>query len=68
MDEDVIDDLAGGFAHRLSQEGRDTHYGTILEDIFIVACVIKVHQPTYDIRYFYRNAGYPEPFPEHPIQ
>ena len=65
MDEDLIDALAAVFSERLSMEGRDTHYGTILEDIVAVASVIHDFQPTYDLRYFYRNAGYPEPYPHH---
>ena len=66
MDEEIIDDIALAFAERLgSTETRDTHYGTILEDIIAMACVINDHAPTYDLRYFYRNAGFPEPYPQH---
>lgn len=69
MDEDLIDALAAVFTERLSLEAlgetRDNHYGTILEDIVAVASVIHDFQPTYDLRYFYRNAGYPEPYPHH---
>lgn len=68
MDEDVIDDIAAAFLERLSESGPNTHYGTILADIETMAYVIQSHNETYDLRYFYRNAGYPAPFPIHEMR
>lgn len=69
MDDDVIEALADAFAERLAiPSPRDTHYGTILADIVAVGCVINELEPTYDLRYFYRRANFPEPYPEHEMR
>lgn len=68
MDDDIIEALADGFAWRFGQcevTQRDTHYGTIMEDCYMVAVVIHNFEPTYDLRYYYKRAGFPEPYPIH---
>ena len=74
MDEDVIDDIAAAFANQLNglihYGGAELrHYETaIWDDILAIACVINMHVPTYDLRYFYAKCGYPEPYPVHEVQ
>ena len=66
MDEDVIEDLANALAEQLSylKEWDPLRY-SIYDAIVAVAVVINSHEPTYDMRYFYKRAGYPEPYPVH---
>lgn len=70
MDEDVIDDLAAAFFSQMSlardTDSIDSNYMYALVDcIVLTAIVINTHMPTYDLRYFYRNSGLPEPWPQH---
>ena len=71
MDEDVIEDIANAFAEQLSQltgfsiVAADQYATAIYDDIIAIATVINSHEPTYDMRYFYKRAGYPEPYPVH---
>ena len=70
MDDDIIDDLAAAFAGQIdfvlrSSPHRQDWYNAILDDIIAIAGVIHSHTPTYDMRYYYKNAGYPEPYPVH---
>lgn len=75
MDEDLIEALADAFAEQLAVEIIGSpkadmdliHYG-VLWSINKIACVINDYQPSYDLRYFYKRAGYPKPYPEHPIR
>jgi hypothetical protein len=71
MDEDVIEDIADEFAKQLEDCKRfkmAVYYReAVLDDIIILANVIARWKPTYDLRYFYRRAGYPEPYPVHPM-
>lgn len=71
MDDDLIEELANAFAEQLFQlEGteRRSYRSVIYDDIVAVAVVINSYEPTYDMRYFYRQAGYPEPYPIHEMQ
>jgi predicted ABC-class ATPase len=74
MDEDLIDALADVLHQQLTKATQvkiENHSMiavlSVLDDIQAVAEVINDYQPTYDLRYFYRRAGYPEPYPEHEI-
>jgi hypothetical protein len=73
MDEDIIEDLADAFAGQLKyiEEKFFTHSAlkeVVYDSMYAVATVINNHNPTYDLRYFYKRAGFPEPYPIHPIQ
>lgn len=70
MDDDVIEDLADAFANQLENlNDRDPRYSAhkaaIHDNIIAIAVVIHNHEPTYDLRYYYKRAGYPEPYPVH---
>lgn len=71
MDEEIIDDIADAFAQQLESlidhpsMRAKTWQAAILEDVIAMAIVIKRWAPTYDMRYFYKRAGYPEPYPVH---
>lgn len=73
MDEDIIEDIADAFNEQLLSLSHHPvsiagHYEcAILDDVILMAIVINRHQPTYDLRYFYKRAGYPEPYPVHPM-
>lgn len=72
MDDDIIEDLADAFAGQIAYL-REAHPRNAFEEIvydsmFAIATVINNHNPTYDLRYFYKRAGHPEPYPVHPIQ
>lgn len=68
MDEDVIDAIADALGLQ-----RDLAWGitnasnAVCNSIHAIAEVIHTYEPTYDLRYFYCRAGYPEPYPEHPM-
>jgi hypothetical protein len=71
MDDDVIEDLADALASEIAY--LDTHgfsrfIPAILDAIVAVATVINNHEETYDLRYFYKRAGYPEPYPTHEMR
>ena len=72
MDEDVIEDIADEFAKQITESKRmalGRHYiRAHLDDVILMANVIARWKPTYDLRYFYRRAGYPEPYPVHPME
>ena len=67
MDDDIIEALADAFADVLmSQKIHSVHiFRGIYECIVSVAVAIHDNEPTYDLRYFYKRAGYPEPYPIH---
>ena len=71
MDDDVIEALADAFAEQLNYttngyiECEKYYKAAILDDIMAVANVIHDFEPTYDLRYFYKRAKYPEPYPIH---
>jgi hypothetical protein len=73
MDEDIIDAVAMAFAEQMIKIENDPmfnrrHYiEQCLDDMVAMAIVIHDYEPTYDLRHFYKNAGYPEPYPVHPI-
>lgn len=74
MDEDIIEDIADAFAKQLENvsffplHAGQYYEAAVLDDIVCMAIVINNHAPTYDLRYFYKRAGFPEPYPEHPMQ
>lgn len=69
MDEDVIDAIAHALAiQTINPTITDDGYAGVLNAIHAVAGVINIYEPTYDMRYFYKNAQYPEPYPEHPMR
>ena len=71
MDDDIIDDLAAAFFEQgqaITNSLADyttPWWQQLLDDIIAIGLVIHSHSPTYDMRYFYKNAGYPEPYPVH---
>ena len=69
MDDDVIEALADAFASQLEyirNSPRLRGFETATLDIIVgVAVVIHDFEPTYDLRYFYKRAGCPEPYPVH---
>lgn len=71
MDEDIIEDIADALAEQLNSLKASVnwrfYYNAILDDIIAMAIVVNRHQPTYDLRYFYKRAGYPPPYPHHPM-
>lgn len=77
MDDDVIDGLADVFGLEFNHL-RDATWllpdvFSLMEEVLIrsiegVAKVINDEEPTYDLRYFYRRSGYPEPYPLHEIR
>jgi Zn-finger domain-containing protein len=75
LDEDIIDDIAYAFSQQLeylddisSGVIRGYYQAAILDAIESMAEVINNHNQTYDLRYFYKNCGYPEPYPQHSIR
>lgn len=74
MDEELIDSLGDALAGQMSkacnvrdEDNRKIAILAVLDDILAIAEVINQYQPTYDLRYFYKRCGFPEPYPEHPI-
>lgn len=69
MDEDFIDQIASSLAAELKEakhvENADIAIYRITERL---AAIIHSENPTYDMRYFYRNSGYPEPYPIHDMR
>lgn len=66
MDDDVIEALADAFAEQFSQlMSWDPQRLVICDCVVAVAVVIHDFEATYDLRYFYKRAGYPEPYPVH---
>lgn len=76
MDEDVIDDIAYEFSKqlefiddvRIHPRLREYRYNQCLDDIYLMAKVIHRWSPKYDLRYFYKAAGFPEPYPHHEME
>jgi hypothetical protein len=68
MDEDEIDDLADSLYAIFEYTVDPRKLETLYDAIHHVAIVVNNHNPTYDLRYFYKRAGYPEPYPEHELQ
>jgi hypothetical protein len=64
MDDDVIEAIADAFAARLAV-CYGTHAMVVLDDAYAVAVVIHDFEPTYDLRYYYKRIGFPEPYPIH---
>ena len=73
MDDEIIEDIADAFAEQLNcikdhPTFRTPHYeAAIFDNIIAMAIVINRWTKTYDLRYFYQRAGYPEPYPQHDI-
>lgn len=74
MDEEIIDAIADTLAEQLRKAENVTHIFikeiaslAVLDDIIAMAVVVNTYQPTYDLRYFYRRTGFPEPYPDHPM-
>ena len=67
MEPDVIDALAKALADaRFETYPGDREGRAALDNATVkIACVINGEEPTYDLRYFYRAAEHPEPYPEH---
>lgn len=67
MDDDIIEALADAFAGVLQYIPTDQPiaFRTFYDCIVNVAIAIHDNEPTYDLRYFYKRAGYPEPYPIH---
>lgn len=68
MDDDVIEALADAFAEQLEylhSSGNSRLAGVWMDSVMAVADVIHAFEETYDLRYFYRRAGYPEPYRVH---
>lgn len=72
MDEEIIDDIAETLAYQLQQarsmgdpSRSDVALLAVIDDIQAMACVINRHKSTYDLRYFYKATGHPEPYPVH---
>lgn len=69
MEPELIEELADAFAEQLNRMEANSEYRkfipAVLEDIVAVGIVINRNEPTYDMRYFYRRAGYPAPYPVH---
>ena len=69
MDEDIIDCIADTLAEQISKaaDSSETAYWAVVDDIQAMACVVNQYEPTYDLRYFYRRANHPTPYPVHPV-
>lgn len=74
MDDDVIEEIADAFAGEIRYieeyfDGREQErfIEIVLYAVHALAVVIHNHEPTYDLRHYYRRAGWVEPYPVHPI-
>lgn len=75
MDEDLVEAIADAFRNQMDyihteapQSHRRFYEPALLDAIAGIAEVINLYEPTYDLRYFYRRAGYPEPYPIHEMR
>ena len=69
MDDEVIEALADAFSEQLTWAQGTPGEGLLRKGILgcVIAVAVAIHdnEPTYDLRYFYKRAGYPEPYPIH---
>lgn len=66
MEQEAIDEIASAIAQELeAAEGRPDAVVALYRVTERIAGVINSENETYDMRYFYRAAGYPEPYPYH---